>query len=160
MDYYDFLQSSDQRKWGLAQKRLALSQCQGNNNWADRDENQGGGGENTSGCFKLTVEFSMLFVQSFPSPPTKTGTSLKLANFLWSHHHDASHCLRPRFLIFHQVWKIQQPTDFLSFLWLKSLGNSLWPIVTPRGWRDNRQSLKMFCAAVSFVSDCYVEWKF
>ena len=42
MDYYDFLQSSDQRKWGLAQKRLALSQCQGNNNWADRDENQGG----------------------------------------------------------------------------------------------------------------------
>ena len=53
----------DWRKWGLAQQRLALSQCQGNNNWAGmRTRGREGGGQNTSGCFKLTVEFSMLFV--------------------------------------------------------------------------------------------------
>ena len=107
-----------------------------------------GGGENTSGRFKLTVEFSMLFVQSFPSPPTKRGASLKLANFVWSHLHDSSAWDRDEIPDFPPSLETKS-TDFLSFLLLKSLGNWHWPIVTSRGWRDNRQLLKMFCSCLS-----------
>ena len=148
------------RKWGLAQQRLALSQCQGNNNWA---------GMRTRGREGVKIRRDV------------SNWQLNFLCFLSK----ASLHLQPRqellqnLQIFCEVTLMmpltvwdrdeipdfppglqRQPTDFLSFLWLKSLGNSLWPIVTPRGWRDNRQLLKMFCAAVSLVSDCYVEWKF
>ena len=39
----------------------------------------GGWGENKSGCFKLTVEFSTLFVRSFPRLTEPSG---ELANFV------------------------------------------------------------------------------
>ena len=85
MDYYDFLQSSDQgpEEVGADSEEISSKSVSGNNNWAGmRTRGREGWGEISSGCFKLTVEFSMLFVQSFPSPPTRRGTSPKLANFL------------------------------------------------------------------------------
>ena len=143
------------RKWGLTQKRLALSQCQGNNNWA---------GMRTRGREGVKIRRDV------------SNWQLNFLCFLSkaSLHLQPGEELLQNLQIFCEVTFMMplseipdfppsltiQPTDFLSFHWLKSLGNLLCPIVTPRGWRDNRQLLKMFCAAVSLVSDCYVEWKF
>ena len=145
------------RKWGLAQQRLALSQCQGNNNWA---------GMRTRGREGVKIrrdvsnwQLNFLCFLSEASLHLQPGEEL-LQNL-------QIFC-EVTFMMPLCVWdswfstksETIQPTDFLSFHWLKSLGNLLWPIVTPRGWKDNRQLLKMFCAAVSLVSDCYVELKF
>ena len=140
------------RKWGLTQKRLALSQC--------RVITIGQGWEPGGG--RVGVKF-------------RRDVSNWQLNFLCFLSKASLH-LQPgeeplqNLQIFCEVTFMMplseipdfppslaiRPTDFLSFHWLKSLGNLLCPIVTPRGWRDNRQLLKMFCAAVSLVSDCYV----
>ena len=148
----------DWGKWGLAQQRLALSQCQSNNNWAGMRTRGRRRGWKYVGMFQTDSWIFYAFCLKLPFTSNQDRSSSKTCKFsVKSPSWCLSLCLR--FLIFHQVWKFQ-PTDFLSFHWLKSLGNLLWAIVTPRGWRDNRQLLKMFCTAVSLVSDCYVEWKF
>ena len=153
MDYYDFLQSSDQgpEEVGADSEEISSKSVSGNNNWA---------GMRTRGREGVKIRRDV------------SNWQLNFLCFLSK----ASLHLQPgeeplqNLQIFCEVTFMMplseipdfppsltiQPTDFLSFHWLKSLGNLLWPIVTPRGWRNNWQLLKMFCAAVSLVSDCYV----